>query len=230
MKSSAAHQAIIILCAATVKVSSFCHSPRQSAPLILHTRRTSIGATIIPLTRQRTTRTTTTCSSSSSSSSSGATITTALYATPTSSNDIELEKHKNSTEESSDLIINGGGDDTKLPIVETTPTNDVQTVEEQSSSSSKLNYTYKQLTAFVATTVCIWLSEPILSLVDTAVVGKTSSTLELAALGPATMVFDSAVYLIYFLAISTTNILSRALAKGDTVEVCIILNFEQYHI
>lgn len=85
---------------------------------------------------------------------------------------------------------------------------------------------------FISTTIIIWLSEPLLSLVDTTIVGKFASstniatasniikgvapeTLQLAALGPATMLCDNAFYLTYFLAMATTNQLATASAKSD---------------
>ena len=75
---------------------------------------------------------------------------------------------------------------------------------------------YKQLIIFTATTILIWLSEPLLSLVDTTIVGLTasakSSVIQIAALGPATTLFDSLIYTTYFLAISTTNQLAPRLA------------------
>eukprot|EP00978_Attheya_sp_CCMP212_P009760 scaffold23241_cov56-Attheya_sp.AAC.4 len=75
---------------------------------------------------------------------------------------------------------------------------------------------YKTILVFVGSTVLIWLSEPLLSLVDTTVVGKcTSGSLELAALGPATMMFDSCIYLTYFLAIAATNQVASALAARE---------------
>ena len=64
----------------------------------------------------------------------------------------------------------------------------------------------------------IWLSEPFLSLIDTTVVAMTqgrSATTQLASLGPATTLIDSALYLTYFLAIATTNLISRGLAMKD---------------
>jgi len=79
---------------------------------------------------------------------------------------------------------------------------------------------YRSIITFVSTTVIIWLSEPILSLVDTTVLGRFASTsssavIQLAALGPATMLIDSAIYLTYFLAIATTNQLAKAIAEKD---------------
>ncbi|CAM9161887.1 unnamed protein product [Phaeothamnion confervicola] len=56
-----------------------------------------------------------------------------------------------------------------------------------------------------------------MSLVDTSVVGLRSS-LELAALGPATTVCDSLLYCFAFLAVATTNLLATALADKDETE------------
>jgi Na+-driven multidrug efflux pump len=101
------------------------------------------------------------------------------------------------------------------------------------SSSSSLNNSrvnanvnipsYRALLVFSSTTILIWLSEPLLSLVDTAVVGMTTQTgasaasavVQLASLGPATTLIDSLLYSTLFLAISTTNQLAPALAVQD---------------
>ena len=77
---------------------------------------------------------------------------------------------------------------------------------------------YSKLFKFCATTVLIWLSEPLLSLVDTTVVGWTQgsqSVVQLAALGPATTLMDTLLYMTYFLALSTTNLLTQGLAQKD---------------
>lgn len=92
---------------------------------------------------------------------------------------------------------------------------------------------YSKLLVFISTTIVIWLSEPLLSLVDTTVVGKFASglatatgsggvspeTLQLAALGPATMVCDNAFYLVYFLAIAVTNQLASSSGNQDASSV-----------
>jgi Na+-driven multidrug efflux pump len=79
---------------------------------------------------------------------------------------------------------------------------------------------YKTLLIFAMTTVIIWLSEPLLSLVDTTVVGWSGTTsaaaaggssstanvvTQLASLGPATTLIDSLLYGTYGLSIATTN-------------------------
>ncbi|CAN0342241.1 unnamed protein product [Hapterophycus canaliculatus] len=56
-----------------------------------------------------------------------------------------------------------------------------------------------ELVAFTLPLLVVWLSNPIMSLVDTAVVGAQSSV-ELAALGPATSLCDNLAYMCGFLA------------------------------
>lgn len=70
----------------------------------------------------------------------------------------------------------------------------------------------------------LWVAQPLLSLVDTAFVGRcsggvASSAEQLAALGPATTFFDGATYLFAFLNVATTNLYSSARAqKGEQSE------------
>jgi hypothetical protein len=62
------------------------------------------------------------------------------------------------------------------------------------------------------------LADPLMSLVDTAVVGRYSST-SLAALGPSTAVFQIVFQLFSFLSITTTGMVARACAGGDNSTV-----------
>ena len=55
------------------------------------------------------------------------------------------------------------------------------------------------LLRFTLPTLGVWIIGPILSLIDTAVVG-TKSDIELAALGPGTMVCDYNTYIFTFIA------------------------------
>jgi len=108
----------------------------------------------------------------------------------------------------------------------------LDTASSSESSSLSKAAPYRELLLFISTTIIIWLSEPLLSLVDTTIVGKFASntnmasaasmvkgiapeTLQLAALGPATMLCDNALYFTYFLAMATTNQLATASAKSD---------------
>ncbi|MCI18575.1 MATE efflux family protein 4 chloroplastic-like, partial [Trifolium medium] len=58
----------------------------------------------------------------------------------------------------------------------------------------------------------LWLCGPLMSLIDTAVVGQGSS-IELAALGPATVFCDYLSYSFMFLSIATSNMVATALAR-----------------
>ena len=71
------------------------------------------------------------------------------------------------------------------------------------------------LARFALPTLAAWLVSPLMSLVDTAVVGRDSVTaLNLAALGPATMISDSMSYLFSFLSVATTNLVATALSDS----------------
>ncbi|KAL3815390.1 hypothetical protein ACHAXA_010995 [Cyclostephanos tholiformis] len=97
---------------------------------------------------------------------------------------------------------------------------------------------YGRIAHFSATTFLIWVSEPLLSLVDSVAVGRyagggsipssssssspfgahradPSSVVQLAALGPATTLCDGSIYLMLFISMATTNRLARAFAKRD---------------
>ena len=74
-----------------------------------------------------------------------------------------------------------------------------------------------ELLRFILPTLAGWLSSEMMSVVDTAVVGSCSAA-ELAALGPATMLTDSAAYLFFWLNVATTSLFATALASGDSNE------------
>ena len=101
------------------------------------------------------------------------------------------------------------------------PQDEERTIEQTSTSSFVGLPTFKKIFFFVASTVIIWVSEPLLSLVDSAAVGRYASSssqasvIQLAALGPATMLCDSTMYLTTFISMATTNKLARAFARND---------------
>jgi len=74
---------------------------------------------------------------------------------------------------------------------------------------------YKTLLLFMIPTLGIYLATPILSLVDTAFVGRYCGSIALAALGPATALCDMVVFLSAFMSVATTNLFASALARGD---------------
>ena len=61
----------------------------------------------------------------------------------------------------------------------------------------------------------VWLSGPILSIIDTCVVGRTAGIAELAALGPATALCDTGTYFFNFLSIVTTGRVANAMVQRD---------------
>jgi Na+-driven multidrug efflux pump len=77
------------------------------------------------------------------------------------------------------------------------------------------------LSQFALPCLALWVAGPLLSLVDTAFIGlsstdPTQSAAQLAALGPATTFFDGATFLFAFLNVATTNLYSSAQAAVDT--------------
>ena len=83
--------------------------------------------------------------------------------------------------------------------------------------------TLKDFQRFALPCLALWVSSPLLSLVDTSFVGlsgdASQSAKQLAALGPATTFFDGATYLFAFLNVATTNLYSSARArKGEQSE------------
>ena len=63
--------------------------------------------------------------------------------------------------------------------------------------------------------LAVWLSSPMLSIIDTIVVGRTAGIAQLAALGPATAVCDTGTYFFNFLCIVATSKVANALVRQD---------------
>ncbi|KAK2997349.1 hypothetical protein RJ639_024766 [Escallonia herrerae] len=58
----------------------------------------------------------------------------------------------------------------------------------------------------------LWLCGPLMSLIDTIVIGQSNS-IELAALGPGTVLCDNMCYVFMFLSISTSNLVATLLTR-----------------
>ncbi|KAL4362577.1 hypothetical protein GQ457_04G001800 [Hibiscus cannabinus] len=76
----------------------------------------------------------------------------------------------------------------------------------------------KEIVMFTGSATGLWLCGPLMSLIDTAVIGQGSSV-ELAALGPATVVCDYIGYIFMFLSVATSNMVATSLARRDKDEV-----------
>ncbi|XP_021627751.1 protein DETOXIFICATION 47, chloroplastic isoform X4 [Manihot esculenta] len=76
----------------------------------------------------------------------------------------------------------------------------------------------REIVMFTGPATGLWLCGPLMSLIDTAVIGQGSS-IELAALGPGTVVCDYMSYVFMFLSVATSNLVATSLARRDKNEV-----------
>ncbi|KAK6159518.1 hypothetical protein DH2020_006832 [Rehmannia glutinosa] len=89
---------------------------------------------------------------------------------------------------------------------------------EELSENGSLWDQMTEIVKFSGPAVGLWICGPLMSLIDTAVVGQGSS-IELAALGPGTVLCDYTSYLFMFLSIATSNLVATSLARQDKYEV-----------
>lgn len=98
-----------------------------------------------------------------------------------------------------------------LPVAAPAPLAEQQLpVPEAARSVPKLG----ELAGFALPMLAMWLSSPLLSLIDTSVVGKVASTAALAALGPSTKTCDNIAYFASVIGAATTNIAAERFAEG----------------
>ena len=74
--------------------------------------------------------------------------------------------------------------------------------------------TLRECLRFAIPALGIYCAGPLMSLIDAAFVGRASS-LQLASLGPASSISDSAPLPLLFLSIGATNLVARAHGRGD---------------
>ncbi|CAM8899509.1 unnamed protein product [Rhodiola kirilowii] len=91
-------------------------------------------------------------------------------------------------------------------------------VREAEMGSQSIWSDIKEIVMFTGPATGLWLCGPLMSLIDTAVIGQGSS-IELAALGPGTVLCDYMSYIFMFLSIATSNLVATSLAKKDKGEV-----------
>lgn len=108
---------------------------------------------------------------------------------------------------------------TSILIEEHNAINDgsLQFLEADEQSAKGILQQMWDIIMFAGPALGIWLSGPMMSLIDTAVVGNSSS-LELAALGPGTVFCDQLSYVFMFLSVATSNLIATSLAKQDRSE------------
>ncbi|KAH9611538.1 hypothetical protein KSS87_007627 [Heliosperma pusillum] len=97
------------------------------------------------------------------------------------------------------------------------PTRGIE-VEVEGLSNQNMWEQIVEIVKFSGPATGIWICGPLMSLIDTAVIGQASS-LELAALGPGTVLCDYVGYIFMFLSIATSNMVANSLAQQDENKV-----------
>ncbi|KAL4364360.1 hypothetical protein GQ457_04G001810 [Hibiscus cannabinus] len=90
--------------------------------------------------------------------------------------------------------------------------------EEKILETQSLWSQMKEIVMFTGPATGLWICGPLMSLIDTAVIGQGSS-IELAALGPGTVLCDYMSYVFMFLSVATSNMVATSLARQDKNEV-----------
>jgi putative MATE family efflux protein len=76
----------------------------------------------------------------------------------------------------------------------------------------------KQIAVFGLPAVMVPIADPLMSLVDTVALGQWAGSLQLAALGPCSLVFNFAFYSFTALSVSTVSLIAERLRKGHGTE------------
>lgn len=80
----------------------------------------------------------------------------------------------------------------------------------------------RELLTFGLPTLGVWLLQPVLSLIDSLVIGRSkslNSVAELAALGPGISWCDSTAYLFQFMGMATTILMNKGFVSNDPTEL-----------
>ncbi|KFK30488.1 hypothetical protein AALP_AA7G268000 [Arabis alpina] len=96
-------------------------------------------------------------------------------------------------------------------------TDDGEKEEEEELVKESVWEQMKEIVKFTGPAMGMWICGPLMSLIDTVVVGQGSS-FELAALGPGTVLCDHMSYVFMFLSVATSNMVATSLAKQDKEE------------
>ena len=91
-------------------------------------------------------------------------------------------------------------------------------IEEVSVAGPKRSLSPLSILKFITPTLALWIAPPVMSLIDTSVVGSYCGATDLAALGPGCTLIDSSAYLFMFIATAATNLVATAQANGRDLE------------
>ena len=103
----------------------------------------------------------------------------------------------------------------------------IQTRTEETSSfkataSGSSTPSFRDCLAFALPALGIYACPPLMSLIDASFIGRLASSVELAALGPASSISESAPLPLLLLSIGSTNLIARAVARNDTAKLAIV--------
>ncbi|XP_010429037.1 PREDICTED: protein DETOXIFICATION 46, chloroplastic [Camelina sativa] len=128
---------------------------------------------------------------------------------------VDGESGNGSISEEEVIELQGGDGNGSISPVEEV---EVEAVKVDDLANQSIWGQMKEIVMFTGPAAGLWLCGPLMSLIDTAVIGQGSS-LELAALGPATVICDYLCYTFMFLSVATSNLVATSLARRDKDEV-----------
>ncbi|KAL3631552.1 hypothetical protein CASFOL_024536 [Castilleja foliolosa] len=121
--------------------------------------------------------------------------------------------HIPSSEEENETIVE------KLQLLEEISANN----DEEISENENLWRQMVEISELSGPAVGLWICGPLMSLIDTAVIGQGSS-IELAALGPRTVFCDNTSYVFMFLSIATSNLVAKSVLTRSLSFSVVCLN------
>ncbi|KAJ0077484.1 hypothetical protein Patl1_36537 [Pistacia atlantica] len=119
-------------------------------------------------------------------------------------------------DDNEELASESGGNNSSVSLSKEEDEEEEEAVEVKTDglANQSLWNQIKEIMMFTGPATGIWICGPLMSLIDTAVIGQGSSV-ELAALGPGTVLCDNMSYIFMFLSISTSNMVATSLTKQD---------------
>lgn len=118
------------------------------------------------------------------------------------------------------LCLSSENNDDSTELAESSHSSYVDQHDKSNTNSTPSEASKRQMLKFVLPALGIYLMNPLLSNIDNSFVGRTVGKAGLAALSPATLCIDQALYLFSFLSRATTGLASRAYANASSTSGC----------
>ncbi len=114
------------------------------------------------------------------------------------------------------LCLSSENNDDSTKLAESSHSSYGDQHDKSNTNSTPSEASKRQMLKFVLPALGIYLMNPLLSNIDNSFVGRTVGKAGLAALSPATLCIDQALYLFSFLSRATTGLASRAYANASS--------------